>query len=276
MPRDKNEERDFINDLDSLLAGKQVNAEGRSEDERTALDFAKRYMECRGEPSAQFHDSLKRRLLLKLAEREAKAQQEAERRDQRWGWLSGFVAQSPARRAAIVAVIAVAITISALWARGTFSQPTGPVLVTPSPEPEPPIVTAPPPAPVTAPVLRATAATEKAIYTVGEKITIEFHFSNISSETATIAAYPPQIDIRNAENDQTSRRFPAGTDKHELAPSETVEYTLVWDQLDGRGHQIPLGTYTIAIDEIRITSPAEPEGLIMSFGDMTEVTIQAP
>lgn len=209
MPRDKNEERDFLNDLDNLLAGKQVNTEGRSEDERSALHFAKRYMECRGEPSAEFHDSLKRRLLLKLAEQqEAKAQQEAERREQRWGWLSGFMTQSPARRAAIVAVIAVAITIGALWARGTFTEPTGPVVVTPTPEPGPSIVTAPPPPPVTAPVLRATATTEKAIYTVGEKITIDFHFSNISWETATIAAYPPQVDIRNAGNRRDSEKIP--------------------------------------------------------------------
>ena len=84
MPRDKNEERDFLSDLDNLLAGRQVNTEGRREDDRTALEFVKRYMECRGEPSAEFQDSLKRRLLPKLAEQEAKAQLEAERREQRW------------------------------------------------------------------------------------------------------------------------------------------------------------------------------------------------
>jgi hypothetical protein len=274
MPRDKNEERDFLNDLDNLLAGRQVNTKDRSEDERTTLDFAKRYMECRGEPSAEFQDSLKRRLLLKLAEQEAKAQQEAERREQRWGWLSSFMTQSPARRAAIVAVIAVAITIGALWVRGTFTEPTGPVVVTPTPEPEPPIVTAPPP--VTAPVLRATATIDKAIYTVGEKITIEFSFSNISSESITIATYPPQIDIRNTETDDTARRFPPGTDELELSPSETAEYTMVWDQLDGRGHQIPPGTYTIAIDEVSIISPAQPEVIVMRLEDLTEVTIQAP
>jgi hypothetical protein len=276
MPRNKNEERDLLNDLDNLLAGKQVNTEGRSEDERTALEFAKRYMECRSEPSAEFQDSLKRRLLLKLAQQEVKAQQEAERREQRWGWLSGFMTQTPARRAAIVAVIAVAITIGALWARGTFTEPTGPVVVTPAPEPEPPIVTAPPPPPVTAPVLRATATIEKTIYTVGEKITIEFSFSNISSESITIAPYPPQIDIRNAQTDETARRLPPGTHRQELAPSETVDYNLVWDQLDGRGHQISPGTYAIATDEVSITSPAEPEGIVISFQDMAEVTIQAP
>ena len=275
MSRDKNEERDFINDLDNLLTGKQMNIEGRSEDERTALEFAKRYAECRAEPSAQFHGSLKKRLLLRLAEQEAKAQQEAERREQRWGWLKGFMAQSPARRVAIAAVIAVAITIGALWATGIFTQPTGSVVVTPSPEPEPPIVTAPPP-PVTVPMLRATSTTEKGIYTVGEKITIEFSFSNISSEPITIVTYPPQVDIRNAENAQTVRRFPAGAERQELAPSETVEYTLAWDQFDGRGHQIPPGTYAITIDEVIITSSAEPEGLIMSFEDLAEVTIQAP
>jgi hypothetical protein len=270
MPRDKNEERDFLSDLDNLLADRQVNTEGRSGDERTALEFAQRYMECRGEPSAEFQDSLKRRLLLKLTE------QEAERREQRWGWLTGLMTQSPARRAAIVAVIAVAITIGALWARGIFTEPTGPVVVTPAPEPEPPIVTAPAPPPVTAPVLRATATTEKTIYTVGEEITIEFSFNNISSEPITMATYPPQVDIRNSETDETARRFPPGTDRQELVPSQTAEYTLVWDQMDGRGHQIPPGTYAIAIDEVSITSPAEPEGLIMSFGDLAEVTIQAP
>jgi hypothetical protein len=276
MPRDKNEERDFLSDLDNLLAGRQVSTEGRNEDERTALEFAQRYMECRGKPSAEFQDSLKRRLLLKLAEQEAKAQQEADRREQRWGWLGGFMTQSPARRAAIVAVIAVAITIGALWARGTFTEPTGPVVVTPTPEPQPPIVTAPLPPPVTAPVLRATATTEKAIYTAGEEITIELSFSNISSDPITIATYPPQIDIRNAQTDETARRFPPGADRQELAPSQTADYNLVWDQLDGRGHHISPGTYAIAIDEVSITSPTEPEGLIMSFEDLAEVTIQAP
>jgi hypothetical protein len=276
MPRDKNEERDFLSDLDNLLAGRQVNTEGRREDDRTALEFVKRYMECRGEPSAEFQDSLKRRLLPKLAEQEAKAQLEAERREQRWRWLSGFMTQSPARRAAIVAVIAVAITIGALWARGTFTEPTGPALVTPAPGPEPPIVTAPPPPPVTAPMLRTTATTEKAIYTVGEKITIEFSFSNISSESITLATYPPQIDIRNSQTDETARRFPPGTDRQELAPSEAVDYYLVWDQSDDRGHQIPPGNYTIAIDEVSIISSAQPEGIVMSFQDLAEVTIQAP
>jgi len=276
MSRDKNRERDFINDLDNLLTGKQVNTEVRSEDERTALEFAKRYAECRAEPSAQFHGSLKRRLLLKLAEQQAKAQQEAERREQRWAWLSGFMTQSPARRAAIVTVIAVAITIGALWARGTFTEPTGPVVVTPTPEPELPILTAPPPAPLTEPVLKATATTEKGIYEVGEKITIEFSFSNVDSETVTIVAYPPQIDILNAENDQTARRFPTGTGKQELLPLETLEYTLVWDQVDDHGHQIPPGTYTIAIDEVSITSPTQPEATLAPLGNLIEISIQSP
>lgn len=276
MPRDKNEERNFLNDLDDLLASKQVDTKGWGEDERSALDFAKRYTECHVKPSPEFHDSLKKRLLLRLAEQKAKVQQEAERREQRWGWLSGFIALSPARRAAIVTVIAMAITISAFWAKGTFTQPTEPVLVTPTPEPEPPMVTTPAPSPVTAPVLEATATIEKSIYAVGEKITIEFSFSNVSSEAVTIAAYPLQIDIRNAENDETARRFPAGFDKQELALSETVNYTLVWDQLDGRGDQTPPGTYIIAIDEVSITSPTQLEAALVRLGDLAEISIQSP
>jgi len=276
MSRDKNRERDIINDLDSLLAGKKVNTEGKSEDERTILELAKRYTECRAEPSAEFHDSLKRRLALKLAEQEARAQRDAERREQRWSWLSGFMMQSPVRRAAIVAAVAVAITFGTLWARGTFTDQTGPIVVTPNPEPEIPILTVPAPGPLTEPVFQAIATTEKALYTAGEEITIEFSFINTSSETVTVVAYPPQIDIRNAENDQTVRRSPAGTGKQELAPFETLGYTLVWDQMDSRGHQVPPGIYTITIDNISFTSPTQPEAVLAPLGNLAEINIQSP
>ena len=72
MSRPKNKERQFTEDIDRLLVGKEVKVdEKRDDDYRSNISFAGKIIECRGEPSSAFRESLKKRLLSKLAEQEA-------------------------------------------------------------------------------------------------------------------------------------------------------------------------------------------------------------
>ena len=95
------------------------------------------------------------------------------------------------------------------------------------------------------------AAPVRAAYSLGEDIEIEFEFENLISKPITITPFPPTIGITpamagpNEWKEQVGCFFPAGSEKLDLQPGETAEYTLVWNQQDDNAHQVAPGYYRI-------------------------------
>ena len=70
MGRENNEERDFSEIVDRLLAGEEVEVgEDMSDDYRAAVHFAQKLRELRCDPSPQFKEQLKGQLEKVVAER---------------------------------------------------------------------------------------------------------------------------------------------------------------------------------------------------------------
>jgi hypothetical protein len=64
MDEKNRKEEEFTEHVDDILAGKEAGVdEAMDEDYRSNIDFAKKIIECRGEPSPDFQEGLKKRLL---------------------------------------------------------------------------------------------------------------------------------------------------------------------------------------------------------------------
>ena len=127
----KKKERQFTEDIDRLLVGKEVKVdEKRDDDYRSNISFAEKLIECRGGPSLVFQDSLKRRLLLKLAEKE-EAEAAKRERISFWSWLRNLFSQSQTWRLTAVQIAVAAMTLALIWGTGPLinQEPilTGPI-----------------------------------------------------------------------------------------------------------------------------------------------------
>jgi len=115
MDRPEKRKKQFAEDIDRLLAGKEVKVDEKmDEDYRSNISFAGKMMEYRGEPSSFFQEGLKRRLLSKLAEQEAA---EAAKREtiSFWSWLKNQVSQNPTWRLATVQMAVAILTLALIW-----------------------------------------------------------------------------------------------------------------------------------------------------------------
>jgi hypothetical protein len=140
MARKRDEEREFIENIERLLAGEDV-AVGKemSEEYRTAFDFARKLTESRADPSPVFKQQLKDRLLLKLTEREVEARQKV-RLGSIWEFLGNLVPRSPVWRTAAATLVIVLVTVGVLWRTGMFTQAPGLEELARGGEPEMPVV----------------------------------------------------------------------------------------------------------------------------------------
>jgi hypothetical protein len=126
MGKEKNEEQKFLRDIDRFLNGEEVTPEeDTSEDVRSVTELAKKLTELRANPSPEFQESLKSKLLRKLTEQEIAAHERV-----RSGWFSGFldrvVPQSPVWRTAIVTVAIVVVAAGVMWRTGLFTMTSAP------------------------------------------------------------------------------------------------------------------------------------------------------
>jgi len=130
MDRPEKREKQFAEDIDRLLAGKEVKADEKmDEDYRSNISFADKIIECRGEPSPSFQESLKKSLLSKLAEQEA-ARAAKRETSSFWSRLRNLVSQNPTWRLATVQIAAAVLTLALIWGAGLFHQE--PILTGPS------------------------------------------------------------------------------------------------------------------------------------------------
>jgi hypothetical protein len=236
MNKKNKKEREFAQDIDLVLTGNKARIDKASDDEYVSnIDFAEKIIECGVDPSPSFHEGLKKTLLLKLAEEE-----ETETRQRRevtsfWDWLTSLVPQSQAWRTAAVTVTVAIIALLVVWATGLFSSSQEPIVTGPV-------------APTVAVEARATTA--KTAYTTGEEIEIHFSFKNLTDETLTFP-FPPEIRIGDLGT-EVIRTFDVGQDTMTLAPAQSEDYDLTWDQKDETGNQVPPGDYQVIIPYIQL------------------------
>ena len=287
MGKRTNEERDFAENIDRLLAGEEpADTKGLSEDHRTALNFARKLTESRVDPSPTFQAQLKERLLSRLAQEEAKTAFSF------WEFLRNLVPQSPAWRTATVTIVMVLIAVSVLWRTGMFTQ--APLLEDLAVEEAGTVERA---APVAAPEMAAappgieieeeaivtfslpplqltTLQSEPLVYSPGDIITLDLMFQNTTAEPITITPFPPAIHIIHSDSLTPIRSLTEGTESLELAPSATMNYTLVWNQEDNSGEQVAPGWYSVLVGNVTTYKGTEPSETPQSFDPVINLLIQ--
>jgi hypothetical protein len=122
MDKGKNEEQKFLRDIERIVNGEEFTpAEDSSEDAKSTIEFAKILTELRAEPSPEFREGLKSKLLRKLT-----AQEMAAREHVGAGWLGGFwnklIPQSPVWRTAVVTVAILVVAVGVVWRTGIFGM----------------------------------------------------------------------------------------------------------------------------------------------------------
>ena len=286
MGRQRDEEKKFSESLDRWLAGKEVESgEDMSEDYQTAINFAQKLTEFRAEPSSEFKAQLKQRLLLELTRQEVAAREKAKGN---WFWegLKRLVPQSPVWRTSAATLVVIIVVVGVLWRTGMFTQ--APALVTMEKAMEEAPVAVEGGAPEEAavarsleaevalrPMLEVVVPSDTIVAPYGEPVISEFVFKNISSETITMANFPPAIQIVGRGVSGPVRSFAEGDESLELLPSETVSHSFVWDQRDDDGKQVAAGWYTLFLGEVVISKETEPKEARIGPGQPVSILVEA-
>jgi hypothetical protein len=274
VDRNKETEKKFTEFLDRILAGEEVPADpGMDEDLRAVLDFAQKISKLRPNPSASYQASLKARLLQKLEEQEAKTEGTRGR-----FWKN--IWRQPVWQG-VMAVLIVIIVGSALWRAGVFtpspplattppttvpsttvppmtSAPTttAPTTTAPTTTAPPPTTTAPPPTTTAPPthipgvtLLSVDAGTDKSVYQPGEEVKIELILRNATQGQITIEKLPPIVSLMRTDTQKPVYTFSAGNEIQTLAPNETINYSLTWNQVDFNGDPVS-GSFYVKLEDL--------------------------
>jgi len=251
---DEKNKEEFTESVEDILAAKEGEIDETLDDDyRANIDFTKKIIDCRGEPSVAFQEGLKRRLLSKLAEKEAIEQRRRSETTSFWDWLRNLVPQSPAWRTTAVTVTVAVVALVVAWGSGLFS-----------PGEEGPIVTGPLPPTVS---VEARASTQETEYAVGEEIDIQFTFRNVADETFTFP-FPPEIRIGDIST-EVVRKFDVSYSTKTLTPGQSEDYEITWDQKNDTGEQVPPGDYQVIIPNVPL---GEGKGVV-SLVDSPILTI---
>jgi hypothetical protein len=289
MAKGKDEESRFLRDIDRLLAGEEaLSAEEATDDYRSAVDFARKLSEMSQGPSSAFQAQLKERLLQRLTEQEAAAEQGG-----RAGWLRDVLdrlfPRSPVWRTAVATVVIVAVTAGVLWGSGVFTTAPGAVVekatteetemvagkAAPSEALVPRAGTAEDAQPeaemaakeaglpltfdlrITATAAVATVPQPTVVSPYGSEVPFNIVILNAGSQPATVTPFPPSVTIVEQTTMRAVLIFEAGTGAKEIAPSESAVVPFVWKQLDGVGIQVPPGSYRVVVSPFTVSVGTE-------------------
>ena len=121
MGKESNEEKQFSEDVDRLLAGQDVEGgKDAGEDYRAAINFAKKLTGFHTDPSPHFKAELKERLLLELAKQESAARQKT-KGNRFWGGLKNLLPQEAVWRNATATAVLMLVAVGVLWGTGVFT-----------------------------------------------------------------------------------------------------------------------------------------------------------
>ena len=280
MASGRDEERRFLDGLDSLLAGEPVPGGDAGADHASTMELARRLADLGEGPSAEFRQRLKARLLMKLTEREV-----AERRRATaggfWGFLDRLMPRSPVWRTAAVSIAVVLVTVTVAWQTGVFSPgATSDTLATmtdeavaelAAPEALPsPLVGAAEagkgvslPAGTQTPSFDLEITSSAAVGTAsgslvqfpsGAPVRLEFILRNTGSASATASPFPPSVAVTESASMRPVRSLEPGGVDSEIPPGETLQRDLSWDQLDDGGNQVAPGRYSIILGPVGVTT----------------------
>ena len=267
MGKRTNEEREFSESIDRLLAGEEVKAgEDMNEDYRTAIKFARKLAESSVGPSPQFKDQLRQRLLQQLAKQEAAARQK-EKGNRFWDGLRNLVPRRPVWQYATT-MVAVLMLVFAIVLSSTVFAPS-PVVVEPVNGDEGPIIGMP-----EQDLLGLEAIPQEMVISLAEEVVeIELVFQNISSESLTVTSFPPSIEIIRIDDGEVVRNLEAGGVGVEILQSESVTYTLVWDLRDNSGEKVLPGGYSINVNDVTLSKAGEPAEIHQVFGAVAQLFV---
>jgi hypothetical protein len=290
MGRDFKEEKFFSEQIERLLAGKEVSRDLTINDDlASALQFARKMIDLRVNPSPRFASGLKSGLLQKLAEKEALKAAGP-------GWFQRLIPRTPVFQA--VAVLAVVCIIGGiLWASlfrpaptevfqapgtkppvtwGAAATPaattqaapaqttaapasvaqatmTAPATLAPTTSAAIAAATSAPSVPATAGgnlYLRSSAAADKSAYLPGESVNIVVNLKNISAQPVVLENYPPSISLMSADSKQPVYTINSGKLAQKIDPGQTVSYVITWDQTDAKGRHASPGSYYLELEEV--------------------------
>jgi hypothetical protein len=252
MNKQKDMEKLFTEKLDSILTGKEADISAVADAEiRSALEFARKMIQLRPSPSAQYSTRLKAGLLQKLDEQEARAKEK-----KGWSWN---ILRQPAWQAA-VAVIVVILVVSIVWRSGMFKTeiipPTTMTTTTVVPSTTAPAMTSVPSS-TQAPgaLLSVSASTGKSTYKPGEKVGVNILMGNSSSQELKLEKLPPILSIMSVAAEKPVYTFAAGKETRTLAPGETAQFNYTWDGLDFDGERVA-GRYYIELEDMEYQGKA--------------------
>lgn len=269
MGREVDMEKEFSENIDRILAGQEVKVSADIDDDyRTALDLAQKLIRLRAVPSPSFKAQLKERLLLKLSEQETKAPAGA-KKNWLWEGLRHLVPHKMVWRAVTTtALVLVLAAVGVVWYIGSFTQAPPP---SPAPVPAPPPAPRPPP-----PVLQVSAVPAQVSYLPGERVEIEFSFTNTFSEPITVSPFPPEIRIMSSRRHEVVLLLSAGTRDLKLEPGETVPYRITLDKLDIGGQQVSPGWYYVAVRDVTVIKGTPPTTTHLGFVAIAKILVQFP
>jgi len=261
-PRD-NAERRFSEDIERLVHGDEPLAEYADADYMEAVQFARRLLELRQEPDAEFAGRLRRDLLTGLAAQDALAH------DSR-SWVERLFSR-PGLRMAMVSTFVVLAAVGLVWRAGLLS-PVAPQAGVSAPDmfavPAPSVPEATGPAMARAPDDTATkedaeppmlATSTSSIVVVGhvaptaalgEDISITVVFRNAGPGEYSLAPFPPAVTIREAGTGRVVRTFDPGTASYAISGMEIIRFDIVWNQEDSGGAQVEPGRYEVDVETI--------------------------
>ncbi len=277
-PRD-NIGRQFSEDLERLARGHPPEA--TDEDYAATLEFARRLIDLKDEPSPAFTSSLREELMLKLAQQDVQSAAEEQ---------PSFLVRLFGGRTVRLAVVSTFIVVAALglvWRAGLLSpmMPSGsdeaPSLMQDgaaqdSEEAAPEDGEAEAPemiratdemkedadaagmAPPATPVVIRAEATPAVVH--GDPVTISLFFENSGPEGMTLTPFPPAVMLRDMDTDAIVYVFASGTSSLALSSMESTQYDVTWEQTDQAGAQVPAGLYAVDVGHTEATAEGGDDG----------------
>ena len=282
MKKESEEAKLFSEQLDHVLAGEEIKTGGEMNDDlRQTLEFAGKMKAMRSEPSPQYHDLLKNKLLASIHAGEAEP-------EQKLSWLDKFVRQPVWRT--VTAVVVIAIISGIIWAAGFFKEPgisqessdrnqavmTSAATALPQASVPPSLKAAGamPAASESAAVslLQASGTTDKIVYTnsSSDPVDITITLENVSGQPLSIPQYPPILSMMQSATMQPVFTFMAGDIATSLAPGESVTYSVTWDQRDTRGNLVSPGTYYLELEDLDL----QGQEMKLNFASSVQFEIQ--
>jgi hypothetical protein len=262
MSREMDNQQEFLNNLDRILAGEKIPPPaGMDTDVSAALDFARKMAALRLSPSAEFSAQLKARLLGKLT-----GQEEAARTANKQGWFARLTEHRLVWQA-LTAVVVIAVIGGLLWGTNFLRFPGGQpsttsivsatntttttgVVTTPTGRTTTATATVTTTtSPGSSPLL-AKASTDKQNYQPGESVKINVSLTNVSSGNVVIPDFPPILSLMQVDTKQPVYTFTPGTADTTIPPTKTASFTLTWNQQDAKGNPAAPGSYYLELEDI--------------------------